>query len=152
MAVDAYDPDTGFTVDVQYEADMSGSMLWRFSCGSKISETRFRFEPMDALMEAPSDAWLLQWQREDGSDAGEVVSAPMLRQLADDMAYAASQTKDAHNADWARHWATAAELSNALVGARGAVRHCREAVKEEGEPWLRGFLHDAFSKARGSLR
>ena len=148
MVIDAYDPDTGFTIDVEYE--MSGSMLWRFCTAH--SDNKFRFDPFDSLMECPSDAWMLQWQTEDGDNRGEVICAPMLTELADEFAYLASQTHDAHNADWTRHWAQAVEHGNVIVGIRGAMRHCELAMKTDGAAWTRGLLSKFCDKARGSLR
>jgi hypothetical protein len=129
---------------------MSGSMLWRFCTAH--SDNKFRFDPFDSLMECPSDAWMLQWQREDGSDHGEVMCTPMLVEVADEMAYVAQNTVDAHNGDWARHWSEAARLGNVIAGVRGAIRHCVLALKEDGGPYVKGFLLGACSKARGSLR
>ena|ERR1700684_1630838 len=82
MAIDAYDPDTGFTCDVV--EIMSGSMLW---CFSTIKTGKFRFNPADSLAEAPNDAWILEWKRENGNDAGEVMCAPMLVTYVDEIVY-----------------------------------------------------------------
>jgi|ERR1700679_76 len=129
---------------------MPGSMLWRFC--TPHSNGKFRFDPWDSLAEAPTDAWMLEWQREDGSDHGEVVCSPMLTEIADEAAYLAEQTVDEHNAQWARHWSEAVAKGNVIVGARGALRHGELALKEDGPAWMHGLLSKFCEKARGSLR
>lgn len=155
MAIDAYDPDTGFTRDVVLEMTddmvlrLSSRMKWRFWRPGNDHE--FRMDAWQAFIEAKPDAWLLQWQNEFGNNAGEVPCAPMLVEMADEMAYVASGTTDLKNADWARHWAAVAMDGREVVGAQGAARHCALAIGENGEDWVRGFVAGSMSKARGVL-
>ena len=128
---------------------MSGSRMWRFSNGS--DDGKFRFNPMDSLMEAKSNSWMLQWQDETGDNVGEVMCGPLLTEFADECAHQASHTTDLLNADWARHWAQST-YDKEVMGALGAARHCALAIGDGGEAWVAGLLHGMCDRARGSLR
>src|SRR6266478_4925245 len=98
---------------------MSGDLLWRFT--TMEDRLPFRRNPYDSLMEARSDAWLLQWESETGTRGGEVMCVPLLVEFALECAEQAA--KAAFNREWAMHWHTAAAYGNPVVGARGAARH-----------------------------
>jgi hypothetical protein len=141
---------------------MSGSLKWRFT--THLGEGKYRFNPVDSLMEAKSDAWMLEWADETGDNHGEAMCRPMLCEFADLCADKASTTTDLLNADWARHWAATrgtyadrcgTTYDKPVMAALGAMRHCILTFgrdnEEEGKDWVETILRNLCARARGVL-
>lgn len=131
---------------------MSGSLKWRFT--THLGKGKYRFNPIDSLMEAKSDAWMLEWADETGDNHGEAMCVPLLVEFADLCADRASTTTDLLNADWARHWA-GATYDKPVLAALGAMRHCILTFgrdnEEEGKDWVATTLRNLCARARGVL-
>lgn len=126
------------------------SLLWRFV--SLREDGPFRYHPYDSLMEANSDAWLIQWRDEmENSAIGETMCGPMLVDFADELAWIMNHS---HTDGWeeVQKWADMAKDGRYIEGARGAMRQFIEMVKCDNEPYVRALLLGFCSKARGSLR
>jgi len=110
------------------------------------SEAPWRDDPYDSLMEARSDAYRLEWQK-DGHDFGSVLCTPMLEAfIAETVQHIKSKDDPMYS-----NWADMAMANASAVTAARMVSQCVMELDREIGPFLKAVFRQHCEDAQGVL-
>lgn len=119
-------------------------MKWRFV--NDRFPTPFREDPYESLMEARSDAWMLQWDIEDGP-GGMAPCTPLLENF---VAECVQHIRN-HGDPMYVNWAEMASGNGSCVTAARMCSQCVQELDREIGPFVRAVLKKLCEDARGVL-